>query len=206
MSKTEDLLIEIGTEELPPSSLKKLATAFQEELCSLLEEQNLVFSDASWFATPRRLAVIINQLQTSQEDKEQQRRGPALTAAFDEQGKPTRATEGFAKSCGVSVDQLEKLETDKGSWLVFNTQVKGKQTRELIPEMIEIALKRLPIAKRMRWSNHDFEFVRPVKWILILFGKDDIDCEIMGVKSGNESHGHRFHQPGKLQIKKPDEY
>jgi len=206
MSNKQDLLIEIGTEELPPKSLKRLASAFHQEICNSLKEYDLVFSEASWFATPRRLALIINQLDINQADKQQQRRGPAVSAAFDDDGKPTRATEGFAKSCGVAVDQLDNMKTEKGSWLVFDTLVKGKQTQELIPDMINIALKRLPIAKRMRWGNNDFEFVRPIKWILLLLGTESIDCEIMGVKSGKHSYGHRFHHPESINITHASNY
>ena len=206
MSKTQDLLIEIGTEELPPKSLKRLATAFKEEIIKSLQEQGLSFSGANWYATPRRLSVIVNELEVTQEDKKQQRRGPALSAAFDDDGKPTRATEGFAKSCNVAVEQLAQLETDKGSWLIFNTIVKGKQTHELIPVLVETALTRLPIAKRMRWGNHDFEFVRPVKWVLILFGDEPINCEIMGVTSTGSSYGHRFHHPDAIIIKHAKDY
>ena len=206
MSKKQDLLIEIGTEELPPKSLKRLATAFHQEICDALKDNDLDFIETSWLASPRRLAVIINQLDINQTDKQQQRRGPAISAAFDDDGKPTRATEGFAKSCGIAVDQLEKLETEKGSWLVFDTLVKGKKTQELIPDMINKALKRLPIAKRMRWGSNDFEFVRPIKWILLLLGTETIDCEIMGVKSGNYSYGHRFHHPEAIIIKQAADY
>jgi len=206
MSKTQNLLIEIGTEELPPKSLKKLATAFKEEVVKSLQEEELKFSDANWYATPRRLSIIINDLEITQEDKAQQRRGPAVAAAFDDQGKPTKATEGFARSCGVEVDQLEKLETDKGAWLSFNAVVKGKATSRLIPAIIESALGRLPIAKRMRWGSSDVEFVRPIKWVLILFGNDTIDCEIMGVVSGKQSFGHRFHHPDAVTIISPESY
>ncbi len=206
MTKTNNLLIEIGTEELPPKSLKRLATAFHQEICAGLKDNDLDFIETSWLASPRRLAVIINQLEISQSDKQQQRRGPAISAAFDSDGKPTRATEGFAKSCGVAVDQLEKLETEKGSWLVFDTLVKGKQTQELVPDIIIMALKRLPIAKRMRWGDNDFEFVRPIKWVLLLLGTETIDCEIMGVKTGNYSYGHRFHHPQEIMIKQATDY
>jgi glycyl-tRNA synthetase beta chain len=206
MSNTKDLLIEIGTEELPPKSLKKLAKAFKEEVSQSLHEQELNYSDAAWYATPRRLSLAFNGLETTQEDKKQQKRGPAVSAAFDEDGKPTRATEGFAKSCGVEIEQLEKLETDKGTWLAFNAVVKGKQTAELIPEMIETALSRLPIAKRMRWGDNEVEFVRPIKWILILFGDETIDCTIMSIASGKESFGHRFHHPDSITINEPAQY
>lgn len=206
MSKTKDLLIEIGTEELPPKLLKKLAVAFKDAVSKSLQEQELKFSDANWYATPRRLSILINDLEITQEDKQQQSRGPAVAAAFDADGKATRAAEGFAKSCGVEVDQLERLKTDKGEWLAFNAVVKGKQTVELIPSIIETALSKLPIAKRMRWGDSDIEFVRPVKWVLVLFGSDTIDCEILGVTSGKDSYGHRFHHPQAITIKKPAEY
>lgn len=206
MSNTENLLIEIGTEELPPKSLKKLASAFKDEMTKSLHDAKLEYSDAKWHATPRRLAIIMNDLQTSQEDKQQQKRGPSITAAFDDDGKPTKATEGFAKSCGVSVDQLDRLKTDKGEWLAFDTVIKGKSTKELLPEMIESALNRLPIAKRMRWGDSEIEFVRPIKWTLILFGNEYLDCEIMGVRSGNQSYGHRFHHPNAITINAVDNY
>lgn len=206
MSNKQDLLIEIGTEELPPTSLKRLATALHEEICRSLKEHDLSFAETTWYATPRRLALIINQLDMNQADKQQQRRGPALSAAFDDAGKPTRATEGFARSCSVAVEQLTQLETEKGSWLVFDTLVKGKQTQELLPNIIETALKRLPIAKRMRWGNNEVEFVRPIKWILLLSGSQTIDCEIMGIQSGNQTYGHRFHHPQPITIKQVDGY
>lgn len=206
MNKTQDLLIEIGTEELPPKSLKKLATAFKEAIVKALTDQGLNFSEANWYATPRRLSVLIHELETTQQDKAQQRRGPAVAAAFDDDGKPTRATEGFAKSCGVDVDQLEQLETDKGCWLIFNTVVKGKQTHELIPSIVETALTQLPIAKRMRWGDHDVEFVRPIKWVLILFNDKALDCEIMGITAGQKSYGHRFHHPDAITITHAREY
>ncbi len=206
MSNKQDLLIEIGTEELPPTSLKRLATALHEEVCRSLKEHDLNFAETKWYASPRRLALIINQLDINQTDKHQQRRGPALGSAFDDTGKPTRATEGFARSCGVEVEQLTQLETEKGSWLVFDSLVKGKQTQELIPDIIETALKRLPIAKRMRWGDNDVEFVRPIKWILLLSGNQTIDCEIMGIKSSNQTYGHRFHHPQPITIKQADDY
>ncbi len=206
MSTKQDLLIEIGTEELPPKSLKRLASSFQEETEKLLQAEELNFSHVKWYASPRRLALIIKELDIAQEDKEQQRRGPALNAAFDTEGKPTKATEGFAKSCGVPVDQLEQLQTEKGSWLIFNTVVKGKQTSELIPSLIETALSRLPIAKRMRWGDNDVEFVRPIKWVLLLLGQETIQCDIMGITTGNVTYGHRFHHPDSIKIDTSNDY
>ena len=153
MLKTRDLLIEIGTEELPPKSLKSLATAFSEQMCLALNEVELDFNDTNWYATPRRLSLLITDLDITQKDKEHQRRGPSLSVAFDKNENPTQATAGFAKSCGVEVKELEKLESGKGAWLVFNTILKGKKTNEIIPRLVEKSLGRLPIAKRMRWGN-----------------------------------------------------
>ena len=193
--ETKDLLIEIGTEELPPKALKRLAVAFAEEIETGLIDQSLTFEGISWYATPRRLAVIVQQIVTSQEDREVTRRGPALSAAYDQSGAPSKAAEGFARSCHVSVDKLETLETDKGAWLIFNSFEKGQATSELLPEIINRALNRLPIPKRMRWGSRDAEFVRPVHWSVVLLGNDVVPCSIMDTDTDNTTYGHRFHHP-----------
>ena len=200
MVKKQDLLIEIGTEELPPKSLKNLAITFSEQMCLALRNEELDFSNTNWYATPRRLSLLVTDLDITQKDKEHQRRGPSLSAAFDKNEKPTKATLGFAESCGVKIEELKKLETEKGIWLVFNTILKGKNTDKLIPGLIEKSLARLPIEKRMRWGNHNVEFVRPIKWILILFGNKALNCKIMGVESRANSFGHRYHHPDVLKI------
>lgn len=202
----KDLLIEIGTEELPPKSLKRLASALLDEVCELLAERELGFTGRCWYATPRRLAIKIERLDNRQADRKVQRRGPALDAAFDDRGAPTRATEGFAAACGVNPDALKTLETDKGSWLIHDAIIKGVETQTLIPGILETALKRLPIAKRMRWGQHDFDFVRPVKWLLILFGNDPVNCALMGIHSGSYSFGHRFHSPAAIKIENAGAY
>ncbi len=206
MSQTKELLIEIGTEELPPKALKRLAKSFANEIQSGLETQSLSFSEVNWYATPRRLAVIVEQLAVSQQDREVMRRGPALAAAYDKDGKPSKAAEGFSRSCNVSIDELEKLETDKGAWLIFNSFEKGKKTTELVPDIINIALNKLPIPKRMRWGDRDTEFVRPVHWSIVLLGNEVIPCSIMGTTAGNKTYGHRFHHPKPIQIKSAAEY
>jgi len=206
MVKKQDLLIEIGTEELPPKSLKNLTVTFAEQMDLALKKEELGFSNTNWYATPRRLSLLITDLDVTQKDKEHQRKGPSLTAAFDKNQKPTKATLGFAKSCSVEVEELKKLETEKGSWLIFDTIIKGKNTDELIPDLIEKSLAQLPIAKRMRWGNHNVEFVRPIKWILILFGSKVLNHKIMGVESGQYSYGHRYHHPDILKIGNPNEY
>ena len=206
MVKKQDLLIEIGTEELPPKSLKNLAITFSEQMCLALRNEELDYGNTNWYATPRRLSLLVTDLDITQKDKEHQRRGPSLSAAFDKNEKPTKATLGFAESCGVKIEELKKLETEKGIWLVFNTILKGKNTDKLIPGLIEKSLARLPIEKRMRWGNHNVEFVRPIKWILILFGNKALNCKIMGVESRANSFGHRYHHPDVLKIEKPSEY
>jgi glycyl-tRNA synthetase beta chain len=205
-SDKQDLLIEIGTEELPPKALKRLAIAFHDGVQAGLQKAQLSFDAMQWFATPRRLAVLVSQLDSGQSDKKVQRRGPALTAAFAEDGCPTPAASGFAKSCGVEVEALEQLETDKGAWLIFNTLEKGQATSELIPGIVTTALDQLPIPKRMRWGSLSSEFVRPVHWLVLLFGDKVIDAEILSVKAGRETRGHRFHHPGQLYLSEPKAY
>jgi glycyl-tRNA synthetase beta chain len=205
-SAVKDLLIEIGTEELPPTTLNKLSSAFYNGVKEGLEKADLSFSEIKKFAAPRRLALVISGLDIKQKDKNVERRGPAIAAAFDEDGCPSKAAEGFARSCGVKVEDLGKLETDKGAWLNFKTEQKGLQTKELIPEIVRLSLDKLPIAKRMRWADLDAQFVRPVHWLILLFGNDVIDAEILSVKSGRETRGHRFHHPETITIPSPKEY
>ena len=202
----KDLLIEIGTEELPPTTLNKLSAAFYAGVKEGLEKADLSFTQIKKFAAPRRLALLISDLDVQQKDKEIERRGPALAAAFDEEGCPSKAAEGFARSCGVKVEDLEKLETDKGTWLNFKSEQKGSATSELIADIVQTSLDKLPIAKRMRWADLDAQFVRPVQWLILLFGNDVIDAEILSVKSGRESRGHRFHHPETITIPSPAEY
>jgi len=201
-----DLLIEVGTEELPPKALKRLACAFRDTVQSAIEKSGLNFEAITWYATPRRLALLINQLDIAQTDKQIQRRGPALVAAFAEDGCPTPAAKGFAKSCGVNVEDLERLETDAGAWLAFTLTEKGKPTASLIPGIVQSALDQLPIPKRMRWADLPAEFVRPVHWLVLLFGDEVIDAEILSVKAGRETRGHRFHHPQSLYLAEPKSY
>lgn len=206
MSDKRDLLIEIGTEELPPKALLKLSTAFTAGITDGLKQADLDFGTVESFAAPRRLAVLVKQLDASQADKKVERRGPALTAAFDADGNPTKATEGFARSCGTSVDQLETLETDKGAWLVYRSTQQGQPTAELVPAILKTALDKLPIPKRMHWGDLDAEFVRPVHWVVLLFGDEVIDAEVLSVKSGRDTYGHRFHHPAPIFLGEPAAY
>lgn len=203
---TRDLLIEIGTEELPPKALEKLSQAFADGIKNGFEEANVKFNDLQIYASPRRLAVIFNALEESQPDSDIEKRGPAIKAAFDETGKPSKAAQGFARGCGVEVKALETLTTDKGEWLVFRSQQKGLATSELVVDIVNKSLDKLPIPKRMRWGDSDIEFVRPVHWVVLLFGKEVIKANILGVDSGRDSRGHRFHHPEVITLQSPDDY
>lgn len=206
MSDRADLLVEIGTEELPPKSLRKLSEAFGQGLCEQLESKILGSHEFSVFATPRRLAVLVRDVPANQPDRDVERRGPALDAAFDADGNPTRAAEGFARSCGVEVAHLDRLETSDGRWLLFRSTEVGESTLSLLPAIIEEALARLPIARRMRWSNLDVEFVRPVHWVTVLYGTTALDDTIMGIRTGGVTYGHRFHHPDPVELTDPSAY
>ncbi len=201
-----DLLIEIGTEELPPKALNKLSTAFERGVIDGLKKADLSLQDVQAYASPRHLALLIRGLQTQQVDRKIERRGPALQAAFDAEGNATKAAQGFARSCGVDVSDLTQLDTDKGSWLVFHIEEKGRPASDLIPDIVQQALDKLPIPKRMRWGKLDTQFVRPVHWAVLLFGDDVIEAEILSVKTGRITYGHRFHHPQAITIARPDEY
>lgn len=197
-----DLLIEIGTEELPPKALNKLARAFCNETRDGLGKADLKFKDIKTYAAPRRLALLISDLDEAQQDKTVERHGPAVQAAFDTDGKPTKAAEGFARSVGVTVDELET----KDGKLFFAKSEQGQPTTKLIPGIVQTALDKLPIPKRMRWGDLDAQFVRPVQWVVLLFGDEVIKADILAVQSGRESRGHRFHHPDTIYIPKPSEY
>lgn len=203
---TQDFLVELGTEELPPKSLKSLSNAFTQGISRGLEDAGIAFDRVEAFAAPRRLAVRVRALGDAQPDKPVEKRGPAIKAAFDDSGNPTRALTGFATSLGVTPDQLDTLETDKGAWVVYRTIEKGRPTVDLLPELVDQSLAGLPIPKRMRWGAHRTEFVRPVHWAIMLFGNKVIDTPIMGLTPGNKTRGHRFHCPKSLIVPTPGDY
>lgn len=206
MSGCEDFLVEIGTEELPPKALLMLATVLCREIEKGLGEHGLTHQGAVSFATPRRLAVKISALTVQQEDQHVERRGPAVTAAFDDNGKPTKAALGFAKSCAVDVGALGRLQTDKGEWLSFEAEVPGQSAAALLPDIVERALAALPIPKPMRWGSGSVEFVRPVHWVVMLLGRDTVDATILGCRSGATTRGHRFHCTQTIELKSPSDY
>jgi len=202
-----DLLVEIGTEELPPQTLSRLGQAFGTILAAELAGQGLVENPRiSWFATPRRLGARISDVRRRQPDQISERRGPALGKAFDEQGEPTPAASGFARSLGIEVAALERLETDKGTWLVYRSSQPGQRAESLVPSCIENAVNELPVAKRMRWGSSDAEFVRPVHWLVVLHGSRTIPCRLLNVLSGNRSAGHRFMARHPVRIRSASSY
>jgi len=206
VEERQDLLVEIGTEELPPKSLRLLSEAFEKGFEDQLRKHQLGFSRIEPFATPRRLALLTRELTTRQPDREVMRKGPALQAAFDAQGRPTKAASGFARSCGVAVEELQQEETPKGTWLVFRQTQPGRSTTNLIAAMTAKALETLPVPKRMRWGEQDDEFVRPVHWITIVFGEDPVAGHLFGIAAGRLTRGHRFQAPAALSIPSASRY
>jgi glycyl-tRNA synthetase beta chain len=207
MTNNNDLLIEIGTEELPPKNLKKLMTGFAENFRSALQNANFEFTEVTAFATPRRLALVVKQLANTQPTQEVERRGPALKAAIDDNGEPTKAAQGFMRSCGVaSLDELEHLETEKGTWLVHRDSKPGATLEAMLGDLLQQALKDLPIERRMRWGSSRFEFVRPVHWLVALYGTETIKCELFGITAARLSQGHRFMSEGECEISSVDQY
>ncbi len=202
------LLIELGTEELPTLAIDELAIALAKGVTEGLTKRGVALADepAKVYATPRRLAVLIPGVAAAQPDQTLERRGPALSAGLDAAGLPTRALLGFAASCGVDVALLDKLETDKGAWFVYRSRQAGRPTAGLVPEILDEALKALPIPKPMRWGAHAYAFVRPAHWLVILHGDRVVEASVFGLASGRESRGHRFHHPQAVPIASAESY
>ena len=200
------LLVEIGTEELPPKALRALMQAFGDGLTAALDEVHLQHGDTHVYASPRRLTVIVDALEAQQQDRNVEHKGPPVKVAFDKDGEPTAAALAFAKKCGVKVAELGRNKTDKGEWLAASKVERGQAAAALLPAAVERAVGGLPIPRRMRWGAGDAEFVRPVHWVMLLHGNDVIDTTIMGVRTGNETRGHRFHSSGPIVIANADAY
>ena len=203
---TENLLIELGTEELPPKALPKLATAFAAAFEAGLKDAGLSFESVSWLASPRRLAIKVANLAASQPDRIEEKRGPSAKVAFDAEGNPTKAAQGWARGNGITVDQADRLKTDKGEWLLYRAEVKGLGVADLLPALVQKAVKQIPIPKPMRWGAYSTEFIRPVHTFTLLYGAKLIDAEVLGKKSDNFVQGHRFHSEGLITIHHADEY
>ncbi len=201
-----DLLFELGTEELPPKALKTLSNALRDSLAANLQSNDFDFDSIENYAAPRRLALIIRNLADSQPDKNVERLGPAVAGAFNDDGSAKPAAVGFAKSCGVEVDQLDRIETDKGERLGYTIAQKGQPLSELIEDMLNSALKKLPIPKPMRWGDRSEQFIRPVHWAVLLFGDQVLNATILGVKTSNQSRGHRFMSPDWVTFNAADDY
>ena len=201
----DTLLLELGAEELPPTALDALSDAFAAGIEKGLQEAEIPFQSVKAYATPRRLAVQVSELSDKQPDREVERRGPALAAAVKD-GVPTKAAEGFARSCGVSVDELIHLETDKGTWLGYREQQQGESIQALLPDILRKAVQGLPVPKNMRWGASRIEFSRPVHWLVALYGSDVIAAEVLGLQASCTTYGHRFHAPNAIQLKHADEY
>lgn len=206
MAESADILFEIGTEELPPKALKGLAEALHQVFLDGLDKAELAHGQAEIFATPRRLALLIRDCARQQPDRKVEKRGPALQAAYDSSGSPSKAAEGFARSCGVNFNDLTRVQTDKGECLAYVFVEQGKRAVDLLPGIAESALNKLPIPKRMRWGSSEVQFVRPVHWLLFLHGTEVVPCTLLDISSCNLTYGHRFHHPNAIVIESPQEY
>ncbi|UYG03779.1 glycine--tRNA ligase subunit beta [Halomonas sp. LR3S48] len=198
-------LIELGVEELPPSAIDSLSDALADGIRRGLTEAEVSFGGIRAYATPRRLAVQVTELADKQPDREVERRGPALAAAFKD-GQPTKAAEGFARSCGVAVTDLIHLETDKGTWLGYCERQQGEATTRLLPAIVDKAIAALPVPKNMRWGASRVEFSRPVHWLVMLYGDEVVEAESLGLTAGRTTRGHRFHAPDPIELAHADDY
>ncbi|MCC5884606.1 MAG: glycine--tRNA ligase subunit beta [Halomonas sp.] len=201
----QTFLIELGVEELPPGAIDSLSDALADGIRRGLTQAEVAFGDIRAYATPRRLAVQVAELADKQPDREVERRGPALAAAYKD-GQPTKAAEGFARSCGVEVADLIQLETDKGAWLGYREQQQGEPTTRLLPAIVDKAIAALPVPKNMRWGASRIEFSRPVHWLVMLYGSDVVEARTLGLTAGRTTRGHRFHAPEPVELAHADDY
>ncbi|HID9393501.1 TPA: glycine--tRNA ligase subunit beta [Serratia marcescens] len=202
----QTFLVEIGTEELPPKALRSLAESFAANFTAELDNAGLEHGEVNWFAAPRRLALKVANLSAAQADREIEKRGPAIAQAFDAEGKPSKAAEGWARGCGITVDQAERLVTDKGEWLMYRAHVKGQSAQQLLAGMVSTALAKLPIPKLMRWGDSDVQFVRPVHTVTMLLGADLIPGTVLGIESARTVRGHRFMGEAEFTLDNADQY
>ncbi|MGB1200048.1 MAG: glycine--tRNA ligase subunit beta [Cognaticolwellia aestuarii] len=203
---TDTLLIELGTEELPPKALKQLATSFHDSIASQISAAQLSFDEINWYASPRRLAVVVKGLAPAQQDKVVEKRGPSVSVAFGDDGQPTKAAQGWARSNGITVEQAERLVTDKGEWLLHKATAQGKHIRDLVTDMVNNAVAKLPIPKPMRWGSERTQFIRPVHTLTMMYGNEVIAGEVLGVQSSNQLQGHRFHHQGLITLANASDY
>ena len=204
--RTENCLVELGTEELPPKALKSLGEAFATQFEAALTQADLSFDSVSWFAAPRRLAVYVSGLAEGQADKVVEKRGPAVSGVFDADGNPTKAAQGWARGNGIDVADAERLVTDKGEWLLHKAHVPGQSVAELLEGLINQAVSKLPIPKPMRWGNYNTQFIRPVHTLCVLYGSEVVNVSVLGLTSGRVVQGHRFHGEGRFELDHADNY
>ncbi|WP_447871360.1 glycine--tRNA ligase subunit beta [Serratia fonticola] len=202
----QTFLVEIGTEELPPKALRSLAEAFAANFTAELDNAGLEHGEVKWFAAPRRLALKVADLSAAQADREVEKRGPAIAQAFDASGHPSKAAEGWARGCGITVDQAERLVTDKGEWLLYRAHVPGQSAQQLLAGMVSTALSKLPIPKLMRWGDKETQFVRPVHTVTLLLGAELIPGTVLGIDSARTIRGHRFMGEAEFTIDNADQY
>lgn len=202
----QNFLVELGTEELPPKALRSLGSAFADNLKQELTSADLTFSQVHWYAAPRRLAVYVTGLSLAQADKQVEKRGPAVQAAFDGDGNPTKAAMGWARGNGIEVSQASRLKTDKGEWLLHIADIKGKAAADLLPSMVEKALSHLPIPKAMRWGDKSIQFIRPVHTLTLLLGEQLLPANMLGVESSRTLRGHRFMGEPEFELQSADDY
>ncbi len=206
MSDHATLLIELGCEELPAASIQPMAAALAEKLQAQLKDAGFAPGDTQVFATPRRLAVLISEVQKQQADRAIEKRGPAVQAAFDAEGNASKAALGFAKSCGVEFDQVGRLKTDKGEWLAYNFTQKGEALSKQLGPLLESVINNLPMPKRMRWGANNYSFLRPVLWLTALHGDELMPATVLGLNSGRSTRGHRFHAPAEIELTQAEDY
>lgn len=200
------ILFELGCEELPPKSLKSLRDALQTSVTDQLNEADINFESIKAFAAPRRLALQIQGISAKQPDRTEQKRGPAIKAAFDAEGNPSRAAIGFAKGLGIDPSELVTISTDKGDYVGYEQTIHGQAVTELLPQILQTALDNLPIAKRMRSGASKEEFVRPVQWAVLMQDNQLVEAIIQGQQTGTQTRGHRFHSPDYYAIDHADNY
>ena len=202
----QTFLVEIGTEELPPKALRSLAESFAANFSAELDNANVGYGKVTWYAAPRRLALKVTEMSLSQPDSVVEKRGPAISQAFDAAGNPTKAAEGWARGCGITVAQAERLTTDKGEWLLYRAEMKGQPVKDLLINMISNSLSKLPIPKLMRWGDKSTQFVRPVHTVTLLLGSEVVEGEILGIKSDRIIRGHRFMGEPEFTIENAEQY
>lgn len=201
-------LVELGTEELPPGRLRGFARDFHDRIihhlvaCGLMDAA----TDSHWYCSPRRMAVVVAKVRDSEPNRVSQRLGPSVKAAFDTQGTPTKAAQGFARSCGVAVADLEQRDTDKGTRLAFDLAITGRTAGVVLAEAVTTAVANMSIPRRMRWGDTSLGFIRPLHWLVMLHGTRVVECELFGVRAGAKTRGHRFHHPARFEVSAPDNY